>query len=157
MIKCSQLGMKEVSKNNPKLTSMNDVTLYDFLVVDGVTYLIANALTGDDAYKDDVVLKAGEFLRGFDVKAWENQELDIDAKHIAFGKAETYKNSIAVGTLLAVVTAGEKAGKLAIVATAPTDAGTVYFKVTKKCTLTEDAVEAKVLVAGAAGSDESES
>ena len=146
MIKCNTLGMIEISKNDPRLTAEADVTLYDFLVKDGVTYLIANTLSGDDAYKDGVVIPKGEYLKGFMVDAWENQALIIDAKHIAFGAGETYKDDIAAGKLLTIVTAGDATGKLAIAAQAPVDAGTVYFKVLEKCALTGDAVKAKVLV-----------
>jgi len=140
MIKCKTLGMIEVAKSNPVLTSASNVTLYDFITVDGVTYLIANTLTGDDSYRDAVTIKAGEFLNGFDLSAWVNQELVVDEKHIAYGSGEDYSD-ITAGTTLFTISNG----KLAIAAEAPNSG--FYFKAVEKCELTEKAVKVKILVA----------
>lgn len=145
MIKCKTLGMIQIAKNNPVLTSVADVKNYDFIVVDGVTYLVANTITGDDFYKDDVTIKAGDFLNGYDVSAWANQELIVDESHIAYGVSEDYDDITAGTTLLGVITsAGSTKGKLEILQAAPSSG--VYFKVTKKCQLIGKAVEVKVLV-----------
>lgn len=130
---------------NPVLTSESAVANYSFLTVDGKLYLIANTLVGDDSYKDDYTIPAGEYLNGHLVEAWKGQKLVIDAKHITFGQSETYANSITAGTTLLKV---DSNNKLVITATAPTSG--VYFKVTDKCTLTGQAVKAEVLVVDAA-------
>ena len=82
MIKCETLGMLDVAKNNPVLKSEKDMPNYSFIVDDGDTYVIMNEINGDAAYRKDEVIKAGDFLNGFMVKAWEGQKLIIDAKHI---------------------------------------------------------------------------
>lgn len=130
---------------NPVLTSESAVANYSFLTVDGKLYLIANTLVGDDSYKDDYTIPAGEYLNGHLVEAWKGQKLVIDAKHITFGQSESYANSITAGTTLLKV---DSNNKLVITATAPTSG--VYFKVTDKCTLTGQAVKAEVLVVDAA-------
>ena len=82
MIKIETLGMLDTAKVNPILTHTADVKNYSFLKKDEELYLIANTITGDDAYKEDVVTKKGDYLNGFLVKAWDGQKLVIDAKHI---------------------------------------------------------------------------
>ena len=133
--------MFEIAKLNPVLTSANAVTNYTFLTDNGITYLICNTALGDDAYRDDITYAAGEYLNGFDLKAWEGQKLVIDEKHIAYGSGENYAG-ITAGTTLLTINA---AGKLAIAAEAPQTG--VYFKVTDKTTLTGKAVKAMVMVA----------
>jgi hypothetical protein len=141
MIKVETLGMLDIAKVNPVLKSNVAVENYSFLTSDGDLYLISNTLTGDDSYREDVSIPAGEYLNGFMVKAWEGQKLVVDDKHIAYGDSETYA-SLVVGTTLLTV---NEAGKLAIASSAPSTG--VYFKVTDKCTLTGKAIKAKVMVA----------
>lgn len=145
MIKVETIGMLDREVLNPVLTSDSAVANYSFLTVDGKLYLIANTLVGDDSYKDDYTIPAGEYLNGHLVEAWKGQKLVIDAKHITFGQSETYANSITAGTTLLKV---DSNNKLVITSTAPTSG--VYFKVTDKCTLTGQAVKAEVLVVDAA-------
>ena len=38
MIKCETLGMIQIAKNNPVLTSETDTAIYDFITQDGITY-----------------------------------------------------------------------------------------------------------------------
>jgi hypothetical protein len=140
MIKTETLGMIDVAKNNPVLTSASNVELYDFITSGGVTYLVANTLTGDDAYKDEVTIPAGEYLNGFDIAPWVNQKLVVDEKHIAYGSEEDYDDLVVGTTLL-----GIDNGKLEIIAEAP--ASGFYFKVTDKCRLTEKAVKVVILSA----------
>lgn len=138
MIKLKQLGMIKNAKINPVLTSSDAVKLYDFVVEDGVTYLIMNAVAGDDSYRSKVTIPAGGSLNGFNVDAWLNQKLLIDASHIVFGSGESY-DAMTVGTVLTVITTGENKGKLEIAEVSP--ASGAYFTVTKKCHLTGKAVE----------------
>lgn len=138
MIKLKNLGMLKNAKINPVLSSSSAVNMYDFIIKDGVTYLVMNVPTGDNSYKDGVVIPAGENLNGFDIATWENQKLLIDAKHIAFGSGESY-DAMTVGTVLTVITTGENKGKLEIAEVSP--ARGAYFTVTKKCHLTGNAVE----------------
>ena len=145
MIKVETIGMLDREVLNPVLTSESAVANYSFLTVDGKLYLIANTLVGDDSYKDDYTIPAGEYLNGHLVEAWKGQKLVIDAKRITFGQSENYANSITSGTTLLKV---DSNNKLVITATAPTSG--VYFKVTDKCTLTGQAVKAEVLVVDAA-------
>lgn len=136
MIKVETIGMIDVAKVNPVVTSENDVTNYQFVTHEDNVYLIANTLRGDDSYREDVVIKAGEYLNGFLVKAFDGQKFVIDGKHVT-GDYATYS---AKDTVLVV---GDD-GKLAV-GEAP--ASGVYFVVTDKCTLTEKAIKTRVCVA----------
>lgn len=134
MIRVETIGMLDVAKSNPVLKSENAVANYSFLTFDKDLYLITNTVTGDDAYKEDVVFPAGEYLNGFLVKAWESQKLVIDGKHITGGVS-----GLTVGSVLV---AGED-GKLKT-----GSAAGVHLVVTDvKVRLTEAAVKAKVVVA----------
>ena len=140
MIKCETVGMLDIAKINPVLTSQNDVVNNSFLTVDGITYVILNDINGDDAYKDGVVIKAGEYLNGYDLSAWAGQKLVVDEKHITYASGADYDDITAGTTLLKPKTDGT----LEVTSTAP-ESG-VYFKVTDKVTLTGKAV--KVLIMG---------
>lgn len=143
MIKTETLGMLDVAKINPVIKAENDVVNNQFITYDGNLYLIANTLSGDDSYRDDVTIKAGEYLNGYLVKAWEGQKLVADEKHIKYDASKTYADIVAGTTLLKA----NSDGKLEVAATAPTSG--VYFKVTDKCTLTGKAVKMMVIVADA--------
>lgn len=134
MIKVETLGMIEVAKVNPVLKADKDVKNYSFITVDDIAYLVANTVTGDNAYREDIVIPAGEYLNGYALKAWEGQKLVIDGKHIMGGV-----EAVTVGTILVVaddgtLTTGEASGVHLVV----TDVNT---------RLTEKAVKAKVVVA----------
>ena len=148
MIKVENIGALDVAKINPVLTSNSDVANYSFITDDGVTYLVCNTIVGDDAYKDNVTIPAGEYLNGYDVSAWANKKLVIDEKHIAYGSGEDYDDLLVAdagnnvdATMLKVASTG---GKLEITDTAPTSG--VYFVVTDKVTLTEKAIKVRVAV-----------
>lgn len=141
MIKCETLGMIQIAKNNPVLTSETDTAIYDFIKKDGIVYLVANTLSGDESYRNDVVIKAGDFISGFEIAAWEGMNLIVDEKHIAYGENVDY-DDITVGTTL--MTIGDT-GKLEISENAPNDG--LYFKVIEKCRLTEKAVKVLIMVA----------
>ena len=140
MIKCETVGMLDIAKINPVLTSANDVVNNSFLTVGGITYVILNDINGDDAYKDGVTIKAGEYLNGYDLSAWAGQKLVVDEKHITYASGADYDDITAGTTLLKPKTDGT----LEVTSTAP-ESG-VYFKVTDKVTLTGKAV--KVLIMG---------
>lgn len=150
MIKCETVGMIEIAKNNPLLKSENDVKNYDFITVDDILYLICNTIVGDDAYREDVTIKAGDFLNGFQVDAWLGKKLVVDEKHIAYASGENYDDlkvadASASPAVDATILTVDENGKLAIASSAP-ESG-IYFKVTDKVNLTEKAV--KVLVCAA--------
>ena len=135
MIKCETLGMLDVAKNNPVLKSDKDLPNYSFIKDDGDVYVIMNEVAGDASYAKDVVIKAGDFLNGFNLEAWKSQRLIIDAKHID----GEFASVSAEGTVLAI---DEETGKLKV-----GEASGVHFVVKAVTRLTEDAVIAKVVVA----------
>lgn len=141
MIKVETIGMIDNAVLNSVLQSAKEVANYQFITDDGDTYLVCNTVAGDDAYIDDVKFAAGEYLNGYNVKAWEGQKLVVDDKHIAYDSDKTYADLVAGTTLLTV----NAEGKLAVASVAP-ESG-VYFKVTDKCRLTGNAVKVKVYVA----------
>jgi hypothetical protein len=138
MIKLRTVGMYDIAKINPVLTSEDTVSNYAFVIKDGVTYLVMNDVHGDDAYKDDVTFKAGEYLNGYDLSAWVNQELVIDAKHIIF--ASNYDDDI-VDTKFIEISSD---GTLEVVDEAP-ESG-LYFAIVGKTTLTEKAAIVRVVM-----------
>lgn len=133
MVKCETLGMLEVAKVNPVITSEDDVANYSFITYDDDLYLIANTLVGDDTYKEDVVISAGNYLNGFLVKAWEGQKLVIDGKHITGGISDISVGDALVAQDDGTLASGEASGVHLVV----TDIGV---------TLTEAAIKAKVVV-----------
>ena len=134
MIKCETVGMIEVCKVNPVLKADKDVVNNSFITVDEEVYLVSNVINGDDSYREDVVIPAGEYLNGFYLKAWENQKLFIDGKHITGGV-----DAAPVGTALVPAEDGTLV---------PGEATGVHLVVTDvNLRLTEKAVKAKVVVA----------
>lgn len=140
MIKLETIGALDVAKINPVLTSASNVANYTFITNNSILYLIANTLTGDDAYREDVVIKAGEYLNGYQVDALAGLKLVVDEKHIAYAANKSYSD-LAVNNVLTV----DANGKLAVAAETP--ASGVYFKIIEKVTLTEPAVKVLVCVA----------
>lgn len=136
MIKCETIHGLQVVKINPVLVSANDVENYSFVTDNGNLYLISNTITGDTAYIDSNVIKAGDYLNGYDVASLVGLKLVVDGKHINGEYADLEEDGI--------LTAGED-GKLKVAASAP-DSG-VYFKITAKTALTEPAVKVLVCVA----------
>lgn len=143
MIKVETIGMLDVAKVNPVITSESDVANNQFITHEGNVYLVANTLVGDDSYREDITFKAGEYLNGYLIKAWEGQKLIADEKHIKYAEGKSYKDIVTGTTLLKVNTDG----KLEVVTSAP--ASGVYFKVTDKCKLTEKAIKILIIVADA--------
>ena len=141
MIKFETVGMYDDARNNPTLKSTSDVKNHSFLTVDGILYFIDNTIAGDNAYREGVVIPAGEFLRGYDVRAFEGQKLVADEKHIKYAAKKTYADIVAGTTLMSA----NADGQLEVITSAPTSG--VYFKVTDKTVLTENAVKVLVMVA----------
>ena len=127
--------MLDTAKVNPVLTKETDVKNYSFLTIDGDLYLIANTLTGDDSNKGDAVIKKGDYLNGFLVKAWEGQKLVIDAKHIQGELTTLNVNDVLEAQEDGTLKKGESGKGVHLVIT------------DKGVTLTEAAVKAKVVVA----------
>lgn len=135
MIKVETLGMLDVAKVNPVLKHTEDVKNYSFLTVDDELYLISNTITGDNAYREDVTIPAGEYLNGFLVRAWDGQKLVVDGKHI-----QDKLTTLSVGDTLEAQTDGTLKKV--------SEATGVHLVITDKgVTLTEAAVKAKVAIA----------
>ena len=125
--------MLDVNKNNPVIKATADTPNYSFVTENGILYLVANTMSGDDSYREDVVIPAGEYLNGFQVDAWAGKKLFIDGKHIEGGV-----DALKVGDTLVV-----SDGKLA-----KGDAAGVHFVVTDiNLMLTEKAIKARVAIA----------
>lgn len=134
MIKFETIGMWDVAKVNPVLKSDKDIPNYSFITVDDIVYWVYNTINGDDSYREDIVIPAGEYLNGYMLKAHEGQKFLIDGKHIEGGVA-----AAPAGTILVPA----EDGKLI-----PGDASGVCFVVTDdNIRLTEKAVKARVIVA----------
>lgn len=136
MVKVETIGMYDVAKINPTLVSDKDVANHSFISVDNVLYLIDNTVVGDDAYKEGIVIPAGEKLNGYVVKAWEGQKLVVDGKHVEGGIESLEDGDVLIA----------KDGKLAT-----GEAVGTYFIVAGKTTLTEAAI--KVTIAVGANAD----
>lgn len=139
MIKLRTIGMLDHAVTNPVIKLNKDIANYSFVTVDGDLYLIINTITGDDAYVDDVVIKAGNLLNGYLMRAFASQEIVADEKHIAYANGSDF-DDITVGTTLFTV---NESGKLAVANAAPQSG--IYFKCTGKTALTGNAVILKVM------------
>ena len=133
MVKVETIGMYDVAKINPTLVSDKAVKNYSFVTVDDILYLIDNTVVGDDSYKEDISIPAGDKLNGYAVKAWEGQKLVVDAKHVVGGISTLSKGDVLVANDEGKLKAGEAAG--------------VHFVVSEKTTLTEPAIKVVVTVA----------
>ena len=133
MIKVETLGMLDVAKINPVLKSDKDVANYSFITDEGDVYLVSNTIVGDDSYRENITIPAGEYLNGYLVKAWEGQKLVVDGKHVTGGVAALNKDDVLVVAEDGTLKVGEATG--------------VHFVVTDKVTLTEAAIKVKVVVA----------
>lgn len=133
MIKVRTIGMLTRDITNPVLTSANAVKNYDFITgTDGETYLVANTITGDNAYVDDNTFAAGEYLNGHALRAWVGEQLMVDKKHLTLGSGNTFAD-VAKNDIFTIANGGLVAAKAA------PQTG-YYFVVDEKTRLTEDAV-----------------
>lgn len=133
MIKFETIGMIQRVVTNPTLKSTTDTPNNSFLKKDDKVYLIKNTQVGDEAYLEDQVIKAGEYLLGFDLESIEGQILVIDGKHIDSEGIKTVK----AGDLLEF----QANGKVKI----STTVTGLALKVTEITTLTEKAVKARIV------------
>ena len=133
MVKVETIGMYDVAKINPTLVSDKAVKNYSFVTVHDILYLIDNTVVGDDSYKEDISIPAGDKLNGYAVKAWEGQKLVVDAKHVVGGISTLSKGNVLVANDEGKLEAGEAVG--------------VHFVVSEKTTLTEPAIKVVVTVA----------
>lgn len=104
-IKFRTLGCIDVAKNNPVLTHTANVVNNSIVTKDGATYLVWNEINGDESYLKDQVIKAGDFLNGYNLSANIDQELVMTADFInetianlTAGDAVTVKSAYVVGT-----------------------------------------------------------
>lgn len=135
MVKFETVGMFDDAVNNPTLKAEKDVVNHSFQKIDDVVYLIDNVIVGDDAYKDGVVIKKGEFLRGYDLRYLEGQKLVIDGKHIQDELTTLNKDDVLEVQDDGTLKKGESGKGVHLVIT------------DKDVVLTEAAVKAKVVVA----------
>lgn len=143
MIKVRTIGMADRAVTNPVLTSTSAVANFDFITDDGETYLVANTITGDDAYMDNATFKAGEYLNGHNLKAWVGEQIVADEKHIAYANGADFDDikvadptaSPAVAATIFTINGN---GKLAVAQSAPQSG--YYFVVAEKTRLTGNAV-----------------
>lgn len=134
MIKVETIGMLDVAKINPVLTSEKDVVNNDFITDNDILYLIDNTIVGDDSYKDGVTIPAGTYLNGYQVKAWEGQKLVVDGKHVKDGISTLKGGEILVANDDGKLEVGEATG--------------VHFVVSDvNVVLTEPAIKVVVTVA----------
>lgn len=133
MVKVETIGMYDVAKINPTLVCDKAVKNYSFVTVDDILYLIDNTVVGDDSYKEDISIPAGDKLNGYAVKAWEGQKLVVDAKHVVGGISTLSKGNVLVANDEGKLEVGEAAG--------------VHFVVSEKTTLTEPAIKVVITVA----------
>lgn len=133
MIRCETIGGIQAAKINPVLKSDTDVVNNTFVEIDDDLWLVANSISGDDSYREDVVIPAGEFLNGYLVKSLEGLKLVVDGKHVDGGISDVSEGDILVAREDGKLASGEAAG--------------VHFVVTDKTVLTEAAVKVKVVVA----------
>ena len=139
MIKFETIGAIERSVVNPVIKMATDTVNNSFITYDGDLYIVKNDIAGDDAYKDDVVIPAGEYVNGYLVKSLEGMKLIIDGKHITGGVSSLAKDGVLVADTDGKLKTGTASG--------------VHFVITDKVTLTEPAVKVKVVVAAAATAD----
>lgn len=134
MVKFETIGMIQASALNPILKLEKDVKNYSFITVDDVQYLVLNVINGDDSYREDVVIKAGECLNGYNLKYLVDQKLFIDGKHITGGIDSVAEGTILVPAEDGTLVEGEAEG--------------VHLVVTDiNLRLTEKAVKAKIVIA----------
>lgn len=132
MIRCETVGQFEVAKVNPVIKMGQDVVNNSFIKYEDDLYLVSNTITGDGAYKEDSVIKAGEFINGYRLDVWNGQKIIVDGKHIDGGVSSLTKgDKLCVGS----------DGKLE----STEDDTQLHFVVTDFVTLTEAAVKVKIV------------
>lgn len=105
------------------------------------THVAGYIKAGDELYTD-FVIKSGVQHDFSKLSDWVGRELVVSPENVAYATSENYA-SITEGTTLMKSDAN---GKFAIIATAPTATGAVYFKATKKVEFDGKGVKVQILV-----------
>ena len=149
MVKVKTIGMIEKNaKNEPTVKAHADLkngTI--FVISSGVTpenhqtkdlYIALNSGSGDERYTD-FTIKKDDFVNGFLLRAWENQEIIFDESHIEYGQNQSY-SSLDVGTKLVATNSGKFKIESSV-----TNYG-IYFEITEKMQFNGNAVSAKIVM-----------
>lgn len=137
MIKIEHVGMFDRAVVNPMLTAQTATANYTIINdANGDAYLVINRLAGDNAYKDEMVVPAGEFLNGYLLKSLKGQSLVIEGKHIDGGIENAEVGDILIVNEDGAFEIGETTGE------------SLYLVITDvDARLAEKAVKAKIVVA----------
>ncbi len=156
MVKVKTIGMIEKNaKNEPTVKAHADLkngTI--FVISSGVTaypaegtsgshqtkdlYIALNSGSGDERFTD-FTIKKDDFVNGYLLRAWENQEIIFDESHIEYGENQSY-SSLDVGTKLVAT----NSGKFKI---EPSVANYgIYFEITEKLQFCGNAVSVKIVI-----------
>lgn len=156
MVKVKTIGMIEKNaKNEPTVKAHADLKNgIIFVVSSGVTaypaegtpenhqtkdlYIALNSGSGDERYTD-FTIKKDDFVNGFLLRAWENQEIIFDESHIEYGQNQSY-SSLDVGTKLVATNSGKFKIESSV-----TNYG-IYFEITEKMQFNGNAVSAKIVM-----------
>ena len=156
MVKEKTIGMIEKNaKNEPTVKAHADLkngTI--FVISNGVTayptegtsgshqtkdlYIALNSGSGDERFTD-FTIKKDDFVNGFLLRAWENQEIIFDESHIEYGQNQSY-SSLNVGTKLVATSSGKFKIESSV-----TNYG-IYFEITEKLQFNGNAVSAKIVM-----------
>lgn len=156
MVKVKTIGMIEKNaKNEPTVKAHADLkngTI--FVISSGVTayptagtsgshqtkdlYIALNSGSGDERFTD-FTIKKDDFVNGFLLRAWENQELIFDESHIEYGQNQSY-SSLDIGTKLVATNSGKFKIESSV-----TNYG-IYFEITEKLQFCGNAVSAKIVI-----------
>ena len=156
MVKVKTIGMIEKNaKNEPTVKAHADLkngTI--FVISSGVTaypaegtsgshqtkdlYIALNSGSGDERFTD-FVIKKDDFVNGYLLRAWENQELIFDESHIEYGENQSYA-SLAVGTKLVAT----NSGKFKIESNVANYG--LYFEITEKLQFCGNGISAKIVI-----------
>lgn len=136
MIKIEHVGMFDRAVVNPMLTAQTATANYTIINdANGDAYLVINRLAGDNAYKDEMVVPAGEFLNGYLLKSLKGQNLVIEGKHIDGGIENAEVGDTLIVNEDGAFEIGEATGK------------NLYLVITDvDARLAEKAVKAKIVV-----------
>lgn len=137
MIKIEHVGMFDRAVVNPMLTAQTATANYTIINdANGDAYLVINKFAGDNAYKGEMVVPAGEFLNGYLLKSLKGQNLVIEGKHIDGGIENAEVGDTLIVNEDGAFEIGEATGKSLYLAITDVDAR-----------LAEKAVKAKIVVA----------
>lgn len=105
--------------------------------------LFKNYAKGDSAYEWDTVTASGEYVTGYDVKAFAGKNLQVSPTSITYASGANYASITEGSTLMGAGTDGNLA---IIVNTSAIAAGGTYFAVKKKIDFDGNGVLVEVTV-----------